>query len=126
MRLVDFHVGHHDRFGFLALQDTPRMVAESWKSCFHPTCEQAVSKGMERVGLIPDLLRRSPDKKKLAEDSSSFRSQGDLLWASAVMRRSQTARRQYEASQSESFAIAFAWRQSELSRPHFFANQFLR
>ena len=78
MRLVDFHVG----LGFLALQDTPRLVRKAGNHVFTQVANRQVSKGMERVGLIADLLRRSPDKKKLAEDSSSFRSQGDLLWAS--------------------------------------------
>jgi hypothetical protein len=48
-RLADFHVGHHGRFGFLALQVHASHGGEKLEVMFPPGCEQAVSKGMERV-----------------------------------------------------------------------------
>jgi hypothetical protein len=51
-RLADFHVGHHGRFGFLALQVHAAHGGEMLEIMFPPGCEQAVSKGMEHV-LVP-------------------------------------------------------------------------
>jgi hypothetical protein len=51
-RLADFHVGHHGRFGFLALQVHAAHGGEMLEIMFPPGCEQAVSEGMEHV-LVP-------------------------------------------------------------------------
>jgi hypothetical protein len=51
-RLADFHVGHHDRFGFLALQVHAAHGGEKLEIMFPPGCEQAVLRGMEHV-LVP-------------------------------------------------------------------------
>ena len=51
-RLADFHVGHHDRFGFLALQVHAAHGGEKLEIMFPPSCEQAVLRGMEHV-LVP-------------------------------------------------------------------------
>jgi hypothetical protein len=51
-RLADFHVGHHGRFGFLALQVHAAHGGEKLEIMFPPGCEQAVSRGMEHV-LVP-------------------------------------------------------------------------
>ena len=51
-RLADFHVGHHDRFGFLALQVHAAHGGEKLEIMFPPSCEQAVLRGMEQV-LVP-------------------------------------------------------------------------
>jgi len=51
-RLADFHVGHHGRFGFLALQVHAAHGGEKLETMFPPGCEQAVAKGMEHV-LVP-------------------------------------------------------------------------
>jgi len=49
VRLADFHVGHHGRFGFLALQVHAAHGGEKLEIMFPPGCEQAVSRGMEQV-----------------------------------------------------------------------------
>jgi hypothetical protein len=46
-RLADFHVGHHDRFGFLALQVHAAHGGEKLEVMFPPGCEQAVLRGMD-------------------------------------------------------------------------------
>jgi hypothetical protein len=51
-RLADFHIGHHGRFGFLALQVHAAHGGEKLEIMFPPGCEQAVSRGMEHV-LVP-------------------------------------------------------------------------
>jgi hypothetical protein len=51
-RLADFHVGHHDRFGFLALQVHAAHGGEKLEIMFPPGCEQPVLRGMEHV-LVP-------------------------------------------------------------------------
>jgi hypothetical protein len=51
-RLADFHVGHHGRFGFLALRAHAAHGGEKLEIMFPPGCEQAVSRGMEQV-LVP-------------------------------------------------------------------------
>jgi hypothetical protein len=51
-RLADFHVGHHGRFGFLALQVHAAHGGEKLEIMFPPGCEQVVSRGMEHV-LVP-------------------------------------------------------------------------
>lgn len=51
-RLADFHVGHHGRFGFLALQVHAAHGGEKLEIMFPPSCEQAVLRGSEHV-LVP-------------------------------------------------------------------------
>lgn len=51
-RLADFHVGHQDRFGFLALQVHAAHGGEKLEIMFPPSCERAVLRGMEHV-LVP-------------------------------------------------------------------------
>ena len=48
-RLADFHVGHHGRFGFLALQVHAAHGGEKLEVMFPPSCEQAVLRGLEHV-----------------------------------------------------------------------------
>jgi hypothetical protein len=48
-RLADFHVGHHGRFGFLALQVHAAHGGEKLEIIFPPGSEEAVSRGMEHV-----------------------------------------------------------------------------
>lgn len=51
-RLADFHIGHQERFGVLALQVYAMRGEEKLEFVFPSDCEQAVSKAMENV-LIP-------------------------------------------------------------------------
>jgi hypothetical protein len=51
-RLADFHVGHHGRFGFLALQVHATHGGEKLEIMFPPSREQAILRGMEHV-LVP-------------------------------------------------------------------------
>ncbi len=53
-RLADFHVGHQERFGVLALQVYAMRGEEKLEFVFPSDCEQAVSKAMDQV-LIPTV-----------------------------------------------------------------------
>ena len=47
VRLADFHVSHHDRFGVLALQAHAAHGGEKVEIVFPPDDEKTVSKAME-------------------------------------------------------------------------------